>query len=222
MILYKLTDRDGYTRRGVTNELLWAPGVTHEAAEPAEAGTQLCTNQVIHAYRSLELGLFMNPIHANIADPRAWECDGDIVADDSTKAGVKRLTIIRDVQVPDITTEQRVKFGILAVRQVCHEPYWLAWADSWLSGNNRQVAAATWAARAAAAGAAMARAARAWVVAAGTAAAVAWAARRAEARAWDRIARAFLCAIEADGGCYSQSERNAAEQLARSKQMEDA
>jgi hypothetical protein len=67
MILYKLTDKDGYTRRGRTGETLWGPGVSHTATGDE---AELCTDGVIHAYTDPWLGLFLNPIHANIDHPR--------------------------------------------------------------------------------------------------------------------------------------------------------
>ena len=63
MILYKLTDKDGYTRRGQLGETLWGPGVSRTATGDK---AELCTDGVIHAYTNPWLGLFLNPIHANI------------------------------------------------------------------------------------------------------------------------------------------------------------
>jgi hypothetical protein len=146
MTCYKLTDKDGYTRRGETNETLWGEGVTHTAT-----GTGgLCTNGVIHAYASPELALLMNPIHANIRDPLVWECEGtDLVEDDGTKQGYRTLTTNKRVQVVIPTTEQRITFGILCAKQVCTDEAWIEWANKWLDGSDRTADAADAAAKAA-------------------------------------------------------------------------
>jgi hypothetical protein len=146
MKCYKLTDSDGYTRRGETNETLWGEGVTHTAA--GRGG--LCTDGVIHAYASHELALFMNPNHANIADPMAWECEGvELVEDDGTKQGYKTLTTLIRVEEIRPTTEQRVRFAILCGKAVYKGANWNAWADNWLDGSDRTADTATCAAHAA-------------------------------------------------------------------------
>jgi hypothetical protein len=108
-ILYKLTDADGYTRRGETNECLWGPGVTHSGTGKGE----LCGPGYIHAYQSPLLAILLNPIHAVISNPRLWECDGEIVKNDrGLKCGSISLTTIKEIDIPAISTEQKIKFAI--------------------------------------------------------------------------------------------------------------
>lgn len=61
MKLIKLTDQDGWTRRGERNALHWYVGVEHAALGEHPV---LCTDGVIHAYRRLLTAAFLNPIHA--------------------------------------------------------------------------------------------------------------------------------------------------------------
>ena len=91
MKLYKLTDQDGYTRRGETGETLWYAGET--LTLPHKAKPRLCSQDVIHAYKDLNLALLLNPCHAKIKSPRVWESEGDVVAQDWDKVGVFSLTI---------------------------------------------------------------------------------------------------------------------------------
>ena len=157
MKLYKLTDKDGYTRRMQIGETLWGEGVTNRAIEN---GNTLCTAQVIHAYKSLLLAEMMNPIHADLGkDKLAWEAEGDVVAEDGLKIGVKSLTTLRRANLPEITTIQRVAFGILCSLEVYHEEKYVKWANDWLSGKDRSYTAAYARAAYAAADAAYARAA---------------------------------------------------------------
>jgi hypothetical protein len=132
----------------------------------------------------------MNPIHANFQNPRLWEAEGEVgLRDGQLKCGCKTLTTVREIPLPSITTEMRVRFGILCAKEVCACLSWNAWADKWLSGEDRTQAAA---AAAAAAARASASARAAW--AAASAARAAWAeaeaasaeaeAASAEASAW--------------------------------------
>ena len=149
--LYKLTDEQGRTRAGEDNELTWAVGVEHRTAG---TGTRLCTADVIHAYEHPLIAVLMNPVHADFdpATMRLFVAEGEIVArEDQLKCGVHALKIVEEIHVPVLTTEQRVKFAILCAKCVCADVAWNAWADKWLSGENRSEAAAAWEAAEAAA-----------------------------------------------------------------------
>ena len=174
--VYKLTDEQGRTRAGENNELTWAVGVEHKTAG---TGRRLCTADVIHAYEHPLIAVLMNPVHADLnpATMRLFVAEGEIVArEGQLKCGVYALKIVEEIPVPVLTTEQRVKFAILCAKSVCKDAAWNAWADKWLSGDDRSAAAA-WAAE---------EAARA-----------AWAAARAAARAEEAAARAEEAAARA-------------------------
>ena len=204
--LYKLTDGDGQTRGGTQ----WGPGVSHSGTGEGE----LCGPGWIHAYEHPLVAVLMNPIHANFQNPRLWEAEGEVgLRDGQIKCGCKTLTTIREIPLPSITTEMRVRFAILCAKGVCACPSWNAWADRWLSGEDRSEDAseaaskAAWAVQAAAAWAASAASVAyrsvaylseayrpRWAVQAANAAeaaetAEAWAALAAEAAAY-RSARA--------------------------------
>ena len=173
MKLYKLTDGQGRTRAGEDNELTWAVGVAHKTAG---TGTRLCTADVIHAYEHPLIAVLMNTVHAmlNPATMRLFVAEGEIVArEGELKCGVHALKIVEEIPVPTLTTEQRVKFAILCAKCVCTDVAWNAWADKWLSSDDRSAEAAeatAWAAEA-----------TAW---AAEAAAAAWAAAEAAEAAW--------------------------------------
>jgi hypothetical protein len=173
--LYKLTDGDGQTWGGTQ----WGPGISHSGTGEGE----LCGPGWIHAYEHPLIAVLLNPIHANFQNPRLWEAEGEVgLRDGQIKCGCATLTTIREIPLPEITTEMRVRFAILCAKEVCTCLSWNAWADKWLSGEDRSWAsadAAAWAARASAARASAARAA-AWASEAASEAA--WTA--AEAEAW--------------------------------------
>lgn len=138
--LYKLTTSTGLTRAGERNEMKWGPGITHEAQG---SGTELCSDGFIHAYTSPLLAVLLNSIHADIANPLLWECEGEVLlSDHGLKVGCKKLTTIRTLPVPIVTQEQRVAFGILCALEVERDAVFAKWARKWLSGEDRTKAAA--------------------------------------------------------------------------------
>jgi hypothetical protein len=157
---YKLTDMDGKTH----NNTQWGPGITHEANGD---GKELCTAAVIHVYDHPYKAVLFNPIHADFRQCKLWRVEVEgVVADDHLKVGVKRCTTVEEVPAPEFNTTQRVAFALYCALGVYHDPKFGAWAQRWLSGEDRSARAAR------AAGAAEA----AWAAEAARAAEAAWAA----------------------------------------------
>lgn len=155
---YKLTDQDNKT----ANNTLWGEGVTHTAKG---RGKELCSADVIHVYAHPLLSVLFNPIHADIQNPKLWECQTtQVVNQDAFKIGVKSCTTTKEIPLPRITMEQRASFAIRCAKLVNRDKKWNKWADDWLSGKDRTYVAAD------AAGAAAADAADAAARAAGAAA----------------------------------------------------
>jgi len=174
---YKLTDKDGYTRKGKENECLWGENITHIATGK---GSLLCSRDLIHVYRNPLIASFMNPSHADFKNPLLWECEakGDCNHDGQLKSGFKTVTTIRRIDLPVITLEKRIRISIYCALKQYSAPSFVKWANAWLDGSDRSARAA-WAAREEAEAAAREEAeAAAWEEAE-----AAWAARAAAARA---------------------------------------
>lgn len=192
--LYKLTDMYGYTRRGEINATLWEPGWIYEAV--GKEDQPLCSDGWLHAYEDLLVGVFLNPIHADIKNPRALECQGEVGArDGELKCGCRILEAVRWVECPQPTTEQRVRFGIGCTWKE-ERKSWRKWARRWLTGEDRTKVAARAAHSEAATEAAWAAARAADAEAAAEAAWATWAAD-AEAAAARAVARAARSAARA-------------------------
>ena len=181
---YKLTSQDMTTHNGYQWELYkW-----HKVSAKAGDGN-LCSGSFLHAYTDPVLALFLNPIHANIENPRLFRAEGRgrFADDNGLKVGYSQMRIVEELPVKMPTTEQRVKFAILCAMEVYDHPDFLDWCHKWLIGEDRSQAAAWAAARAAREAAWAARAAwAAWAARAAWAAAeaawaAAWAARAARA-----------------------------------------
>ena len=190
MTYYKLTNRKYRTRSGTQ----WGEGVTHKATG---SGTELCSADVIHVYDHPLKAAIFNPIHAAIVKPVLWECEIDkVVANDSLKVGVKSCTTIRQIPLPELTLNQRVRFAILCALKVYHEKSFTEWAKNWMDGNNRTAEAAEAAAWAAAEAAGAAEAAAEAAEAAEAAVRAAWAAGAAARAAGAAANIDFVSLIE--------------------------
>jgi hypothetical protein len=99
------------------------------------------------------MAVLMNCKHAGLNQPELWLAKGKVVATDhQLKCGVKSLTTIKQIPLPVITLEQKVKIAIYCSLKVYKEPMYVAWAKNWLNGKDRscKAAAAAYAAAAAA------------------------------------------------------------------------
>ena len=141
--LYKLTDRNGVTGSKYGAPLQWAAGVTYEIAAEDYRGI-LCKAGIIHAYESPLVAVFMKLIHANYKPARLWRCetDAEVVREGQLKCGVRRLTCVEELPLPEIKTTARIRAAILCAWEVCDEPTWRAWATKWLSGEDRSAESA--------------------------------------------------------------------------------
>ena len=161
LIRYKLTDQSMQTHGGFQiPESGWYKANQVSTPRP-------CSNTVLHHYATPLLALLLNPIHANITNPRLFQIGiNKELGTDGLKGWCREQKVIKELELPEITLVNRVAFGIYCAYPTASES-WKMWADAWLAGTDRTEKSA-WAA---------ARAAGAWVAAE----AGAWAARVAGA-----------------------------------------
>jgi hypothetical protein len=110
MQLYKLTSKDGYTRKGESGETWWYPG---RRIKKPRGSYQLCTDTVIHAYRSKELALLLNPLHADFSDPLLWECEGKVEVEDWGKVGCSMLITLASIPLPEWYIYETLRVPVL-------------------------------------------------------------------------------------------------------------
>ena len=188
-ILCKLVNQELQTY----NKTQWAINEWQIAAGEGK----LCSESWLHGYEHPLLAAFLNPIHANIENPRLFAIEvGDrIKKDKGLKFGSSKMRLTHELELPQVSLEQCIRFGILCALEVCQDAAFVTWATGWLSGADRSQKAAkaaawapadadaaywaAWAATNAAAWAAADAAAAAYYAAA---AAAAWAADAAAAK----------------------------------------
>ena len=94
--LYKLTDRNGNTH----NFVHWKVGITHSIINQCN-NPRLCSEDVFHAYKNINLAFLLNPLHANILNPLLWQVSGKIVVEDFGKVGCFSLKVIQQLPIPN-------------------------------------------------------------------------------------------------------------------------
>ena len=139
--IYKLTDASMRTYGGYQ----WTLG--EKRTTSGEGG--LCGPGWLHGCSDPNIAVIMNPIHGTFAPSTMrmfeGEADGKVLDDHGLKCGCTEMTLAREIDVPVISMEHRIAFGILCASKACKDPAWTVWAEHWLSGEDRSKAAA-WAA----------------------------------------------------------------------------
>jgi hypothetical protein len=171
---YKLTDQNLRTHNGFQWEI--GKEVTTDGKSDG-----LCNEHWLHYYHHPLLAVLLNPIHADISNPCLFEVKalGRHLDDRILKGGCTKMTLVKEIPLPEITLNQKIAFAILCSLEVYKEKKYVKWVENWLNGKDRTYAAA----RAAAAVAAAAAAAYAAYAAANAAHAAARAANAAAAAA---------------------------------------
>jgi len=134
-MLYKLTYPDGTTRKGEDNETQWGRGVKHTAkGKSCWPRRTMCTDQVIHAYRSPEIAVFANEFHAEIGNPLCWSAKGRVLVEDGLKVGCRTLTTLETVPLPVLTREHGVRIALRTVTEEKLGSSTLPGGWAWLAG----------------------------------------------------------------------------------------
>jgi len=130
-VAYKLTD----LKMRTCNGFQWELGKWYETTGEGE----LCSPSWLHFYSDPLVGMFLNPVHAGIENPRLFraEVEGKFLDDNGTRCGYSRARLVEELTVPQISLVQRVRFAILCAKKVYKEKEWNEWADNWLSGKDR-------------------------------------------------------------------------------------
>jgi hypothetical protein len=114
--LYKLTDQKNKTYNGA---MRWEIGKTNEVKKCKNPC--LCSEDVIHAYKDKNLALLLNAIHADIENPRIFECEGKVAVEDWDKVGVFSLTIKKELRYPRWWKQKNdvfIAFAVLCAESV--------------------------------------------------------------------------------------------------------
>ena len=137
MFKYKLTKQNLTTHNGFQ----WTFNKTETINK---SGGELCSDSFFHAYHDPLLAVFLNPIHANIDNPRLFrvKVNGRGKNGHGLKCGYKSMTLVEELELPVITETQKIAFGILCAIEVSNDDYFVSWAEKWLDGTDRSIESA--------------------------------------------------------------------------------
>jgi hypothetical protein len=133
MKVYKLTDASMKTRGGFQ----WELGV--ERKVKPYTGEE-CSDGAMHSYSDPLLAVFMNPTHSvyDTEDMRMFEANtGRRYKRERLKIVSEKLTIVKEIKVPELSPLQRLEAAIKMAKLVCKDEKWNSWANDWLSGEDR-------------------------------------------------------------------------------------
>ena len=134
---YKLTDQNLQTHNGFQ----WTLGVEMQIDGNSN---HLCNSHWLHYYHHPLLAVLLNPIHADVKNPKLFEvkANGKHLDDNGLKGGCTKMTLIKELVLPEVTLINKVAFGILCSLEVYKDTKYVKWAKSWLSGQDRTAYAA--------------------------------------------------------------------------------
>jgi hypothetical protein len=136
MKYYKLTNQKLQTYDGFQ----WQVGKWIETSGIGD----LCTAGWLHCYNHPLLAVLLNPMHANISNPKLFKVEvrGKEKIDKGLKFGFSKMRLVKEIELPIITQIQQVAFTILCAKKVYKDKKWNRWADNWLSEKDRSKNAA--------------------------------------------------------------------------------
>ena len=130
--MYKLVKQSSNGVMTTMNSTEWNIGVTNTAIGE---GNAMCSDAVLHCYSHPLLAVIFNPIHADIKNPILLEIEcSEIINTDGLKHACKEQTPVAVLELPEVTTIQRVAFAIKCALLACKDDQFILWANKWLSG----------------------------------------------------------------------------------------
>jgi hypothetical protein len=134
---YKLTNQDMTTHNGCK----WDINVPKETDGDSDS---LCNKHWLHYYHHPLLAVLLNPIHGDIDNPRLFEVKalGKHLDDNGLKGGCTKMTLVKEIELPEITLNQKIAFGILCALEIYKESTYVLWANNWLNNADRSTASA--------------------------------------------------------------------------------
>jgi len=117
------------------NDFKWEIGETYTIDRP---GNEMCSRDVFHCYNHPLLAEFMMPFHLSGKDYDLYKIEvPEFVNSDGLKFASKSQKVIKKVERPVITKENRIEIAIRVAKLVCVNAEWNEWADKWLTGEDR-------------------------------------------------------------------------------------
>ena len=130
MKVYKITDQNMQTYDGFQWEL--------NVPKETDGKGILCSQHFLHFYHHPLIAAILHPM-LEFKNPRLFEAeaDGIILNDKYRKGGCSKLTLIKEIDLPQFTRNQRIACSILFAQQINKREQWNTWATNWLNDTDR-------------------------------------------------------------------------------------
>lgn len=140
MIVYKILSGDctttEYPKRNIVE---WKIGVTNHAKGKKDA-KRAEGYFAVYEHELLAVLCAFGPWGVG----RMFRCEagGEIIRTGQATILCTELTPLEEIEMPQLTFEQRLAYEIYRVKEVYTDPSWNLWADKWLSGEDRTMKSA--------------------------------------------------------------------------------
>lgn len=70
------------------------------------------TSDVIHVFQTPLIAAFVHKLYGKYSYTKLWECEGDLVDEHIYVAGVRKLTTLRQIKMPNLTAANYNRFAL--------------------------------------------------------------------------------------------------------------
>jgi hypothetical protein len=133
MARYLLTNTDNYTWRG--SRIF--PG---RSVFSSKTGHNVIEKNSAEIGESPLVAIMLNPWHAQLDEPKMLELQFSQVAVVKDDPSINMQ--VRETGVPSVTTDQKIVFALMVLKEVYENVGFAEWAGSWISGTDRSAESA--------------------------------------------------------------------------------
>ena len=118
------------------NDTYWTVNIPNEL--PEEDTLELCRKGLFHYVSDPLLAVFLKGYHnCNDYSSLYKVVDEGKSVEGIDKCGATKLTLVKELEIPEVTLNQKIAFAILCALEVYKEIRFVTWAKNWLSGQAR-------------------------------------------------------------------------------------
>ncbi|MEE8481990.1 MAG: hypothetical protein V3S12_01425 [Acidiferrobacterales bacterium] len=133
MAKYILADSDNRTRRG---DYIFPSGSSFSS----QSSSNIVSENASEIAATPLVAIMLNPWHAQLDNPKMLKMHFTTELDDTNDPIFR--TNVCEVPMPEATTDQKIIFALLVIKQVYKNTEFNQWAEKWITGSDRGAASA--------------------------------------------------------------------------------
>jgi hypothetical protein len=134
MVKYLLANSDNHTWRG-------SQIFTDCSSFSSQASYSIVAENASEIGTSPLVAIMLNPWHAQLGETKMLELE--FTTGTSIKENPAIKLNVREVGVPEVTTDQKIIFALMVITEVYRHESFTAWARSWINGSDRSAESAS-------------------------------------------------------------------------------